>query len=111
MILDKIPWESHAKLIIIDDLSITSKSTGIFYIFDSLFRVFLKSHKCTFDPRILSMILDSRLLLLFMVISMPLPVAPTVRFASAVVIWPICYSDTCLNFRPAGVQTRLCVNW
>ena len=28
--MDKIPWDSEAKLVIIDDLSITSKSIAIF---------------------------------------------------------------------------------
>ena len=34
-----------------------------------------------------------------------LPVAMTVRFtASAVIMWPICYGDTCFNFRPLEIQ-------
>ena len=38
-----------------------------------------------------------------------LPVAPIVRFtASAVMMWPICYSDTFFNFRPWGIQQIVC---
>ena len=38
-----------------------------------------------------------------------LPVDPTVRFtASAVIMWPICYSETLINFRPREIQQNEC---
>ena len=38
-----------------------------------------------------------------------LTVAPTARFtASAVMMWPICYSDTFFNFRPWEIQQIVC---
>ena len=40
-----------------------------------------------------------------------LPVAMTVRFtASAVMMWPICYGDTCFNFRPFSRDTADCAS-
>ena len=41
-------------------------------------------------------------------ISWPLTVAPSVRFTSAVMIWPMCYSDAFSNFRSGEIQQILC---